>query len=298
MILQNFARVRLKTGYRLTRGWFLSLGIRHRGPYALSKDERDASALMSIIVAVHDSPRVTERCLRSLEAYGGDAEIIIIDDASKLESTRQMLNEFCSRNRWQLITNETPAGHSRASERGAALSTRRYLCLLNSDTVVTQHSWKAMAATFDLSPDIAVSGPSTCYTAGPQMVWRAMHCRHYWTNNQIFDFAELYVAKNRDQPLVDLPFLGGFAFFVRRSAWDKLGGFDKNLPDYGNEKDFCRRIQDLGLRIVWSKAAYIHHFGGESYGRTLGMDSVNERCLQADSYIQKKWDKKLQIERP
>ena len=154
-----------------------------------------------------------------------------------------------------------------------------------------------MARAFDLSPEIAVVGPSTSHTAGPQIVRRALHCRHYWTDGQIGSFAEKYVAEHESEPVVDLPSLGGFAFFVRRSVWDQIGGFDRNLPDYGNETDFCRRAKESGLRIVWSKGTYIHHLGGESYGRILGFSAINKRCLEAQSYIDRKWDDKMHVER-
>jgi GT2 family glycosyltransferase len=288
---------RLKVYYRFYRAWLLSIGLRHTGSFSLSDEERRASGLMSVIVAVHDSPRVTERCLKSLETFGGDAEVIIIDDASQMEVTRQILDAFCSRNGWKFIKHERALGHSRSSEAGASISTRPYICFLNSDTIVTHYSWAAMAQAFDLDSRIALAGPSTSYTVGPQFIPRAMHCRHYWSDGQIGNFAEKYVAKYREELVVDLPFLGGFAFFVRRSIWDQFGGFDRNLPDYGNEIDFCRRVKESGLRIVWSKAAYIHHLGSESYGRILGFSAINQRCLQADSYIQKKWDNKMPVER-
>lgn len=295
--LRKLAPAWAKAYYRFSRAWLLSLGIPDSSSFSLSDEERRASGLISVIIAVHDGPQVTGRCLKSLEAFGGDVEVIVIDDASKMDITRQILNDFCSRNHWKLIRHEKALGHSRSSEAGVLVSTRPYICLLNSDTVVTHHSWAAMIRAFELSPDIAIVGPSTSHTAGPQFVRRAMHCRHYWTDGQIANFAEQYVAGHHKEPLVDLPSLGGFAFFVRRSVWDQVGGFDENLPDYGNETDFCRRIKESGLRIVWSKAAYIHHLGGESYGRTLGFSTINQRCLRADSYIQKKWDSKMPVER-
>lgn len=82
--------------------------------------------------------------------------------------------------------------------------------------------------------------------------------------------------------------VGGFAFFMRRSAWDKTGGFNKALPDYGNESELCRRVAQLKHRIVWTRASYIHHLGSESYGRVFGMDVIRKRCLAADLYIQEK----------
>ena len=170
---RRLAREGVKTYFHFGRAWLLSLGISRTARFKLSTEERRASGQMSVLVAVHDGPQVTERCLKSLETFGGDAEIIVVDDASKLEVTRQILDTFCSRNHWKLIRHDKAQGHSRSSEAGALIATRPYLCLLNSDTVTTQHSWAAVAKTFELSPKIATVGPSTSHTPGPQFVSRA-----------------------------------------------------------------------------------------------------------------------------
>jgi len=291
----KLAREGVKTYFHYSRAWLLSLGISRSASFKLSAAERRASDQMSVLVAVHDGPQVTERCLKSLETFGGDAEIIVVDDASKLAVTRQILDTFCARNRWKLIRHDKAQGHSRSSEAGASVATRPYLCLLNSDTVVTQHSWAAMAKTFELSPKIATVGPSTSHTPGPQFVSRAKFCRHHWNDAQVWNFAEKYVAKHGHEPIVELNSLGGFAFFVRKSVWDRLGGFDKNLPDYGNETELCWRIREAGFKNVWSKGAYIHHLGSQSYGTTLGFRAISERCVEAESYIQKKRGEKVPV---
>ena len=245
--------------------------------------------MMSVIIAVHDSPEVTARCLKSVERFGGESEVIIVDDGSKLDATRQLTTRTCNLNRWRLIRNETPSGHSRASEAGIAVSSRPYLCLLNSDTILTPRSWRGMARAFDVSPQIAVAGPSTSQTVTVQVVPRALYCRHYWSDEQIWRFAEKYVARHQESPVIDLPRVGGFAFFVRRSVWNEMGGFDKRLADYGNETEFCRRVREHGLRVVWSRGSYIHHLGSESYGRVLGLVEIRKRGLEADAYVETKW---------
>jgi GT2 family glycosyltransferase len=278
----------VKVCYRFFRAWLLSQDLRARGPFSLASEENRATAAISVIITVHDAPQVTARCLSSLEKFGGDAEVVIVDDGSKLEAVRNMLDEACSRNGWKLIRHNKAIGHSRASEAGVSASTRPYVCLLNSDTVITPRSWSGVVRAFESSPQIAVAGPSTSHTFGPQLVPRACHCRHYWSDEQIWCFAEKYVARHRHKPIVDVPFVSGFAFFIRRRVWKDLDGFDKNLPDYGNENEFCRRVLHRSMRIVWSKASYIHHFGAESYGRTLGPAAIRERSLQADLHIQGK----------
>jgi GT2 family glycosyltransferase len=277
-----------KIYYRTARAFLLSLDLRPRGAYDLPPDERQATSAISVVVPVHDALEVTARCFDSLERFGGEAEIIIIDDGSKLQATRKFLDERCARNGWKLIRNERPMGHSRASEAGVSASSRPYLCLLNSDTVVTPHSWAGVISAFDSSASIAVAGPVTSYSAGAQQIARAFHCRHYWSDEEICCFAERYVERHRMAPLVEQSFVGGFAFFVRRKVWDDLGGFDSKLPDYGNESEFCRRVLREGLKLAFTRKAYIHHLGNVSYGKTLGRAAIRERSLNARDYIHDK----------
>jgi GT2 family glycosyltransferase len=271
--------------YRSLRAWVLSVNLRPEEPPPLSNAEREASAGVSVVVPVHDAPEVTSRCLGSLERFGGEAEVIVVDDGSKLDRTRRVLDDFCSENHWQLVRNQKPTGHSRASESGVLVSGRPYVCLLNSDTVVTPHSWLGVVRAFEGSADVAVAGPSTSQTPTPQSVRRALYCRHYWSDEQIWSYARRYVARHLREPVADLPMVGGFAFFVRRAVWDGMGGFDKNLPDYGNEKEFCGRVKRAGARIVWTKGSYIHHLGSESYGRTIGIEEVRRRCRVTADYV-------------
>lgn len=294
--IKQFLPEMLRALYRDSRAWVLSRDLRPSASYFLSPEERSASSAVSVVIAVHDAPVVTARCISSLEKFGGDAEIVVVDDGSKLDAVREMLDVACSRNRWKLIRHSKAAGHSRASEAGVLASERPYICLLNSDTVITPHSWAGLVGAFESSPRIAVAGPSTSHTFGPQQVARACHCRQYWSDEQIWCFAAKHFARHRLEPIVDVEFVGGFAFFIRRATWNELNGFDKSLPDYGNESELCQRVIARGLRIAWSKAAYIHHFGNESYGKTFGFDGIQERCLQARAFIQAKHGQEARTE--
>jgi hypothetical protein len=279
---------RVRLCCRGVRARIASLGLMPVYPVGLSDEELHASESISIIVAVHDAPLCTKRCLNSLQAFSGKAEVIVVDDGSKLESTRIVLDEVCSRNRWKLIRNSVATGHSRASETGASASNKAIICLLNSDTVVTQRSWLGIIKAFASSDRVVVVGPSTSLTPTPQRVVRAGYCRHYWTDGQICGFAETYVNEHLTDPVIDLPYAGGFAFFIRRSTWEEFQGFDKCLPDYGNEKELCQRITQVGLRVVWTRGSYIHHLGSESYQKTIGRLAIIERSELANAYMENK----------
>jgi hypothetical protein len=104
-----------KSFYRAIRARLLSIGLQPNGVLSLTDEERRASHQISIVVAVHDGLEVTRRCLSSLEKFSGGAEVVVVDDGSKLSDVRRMLDDFCGRNTWKLVRHEMALGHSRAS---------------------------------------------------------------------------------------------------------------------------------------------------------------------------------------
>ena len=238
---------------------------------------------------VHDAPVVTKRCLDSLALYCGGSEIILVDDGSKEQSTRDLLQEQSRTNGWRLITNDVALGHSRACEVGAQVATRPYLCLLNSDTYVTPWGWSAIVEVFAGDRRVAVVGPSTSWATTEQRLIPAMHCRHFWTDSQIVAFAKRHLERRSGPDTMDLDEINGFAFFIRRDIWTQIGGFDKALTDYGNESELCVRLRRGGHRLVWARSAYIHHFGGQSYAQ-LGEGYTEMRKQEVRRFLSERGD--------
>lgn len=273
------------SGLRHLRAFIVTRKLLRGERFDLHAAEASSSECMSIVVPVHDAPDVLERCLNSLEKYAAAAEIVIVDDASQLAKTRTIIADYSERNRWTVVRNEAPKGHSEACRRGVELTARPYLCLLNSDTVVTPWCWGQVKEAFDHDRSIGALGPSTSTSKNEQQMLVASHCRDYWTDAQICQFAALLLTHPPQPTLLDLPVVTGFAFFIRRDLWQQFGGFDRNLPDYGNETELCARLRRAGYRAVWIRSAYVHHFGSRSYGATIGQKGILARKDAAHQYI-------------
>ena len=259
--------------------------------FVQSPEDIQASATMSIIVAIHDAPGVTRRCLSSLEKYARESEIILVDDASRLSETLEVIRDFSTRNKWKVVRHEKALGHSEACRDGANLATRPYLCLLNSDTVVTPWCWPRVKEVFDHDRKIGVVGPSTRRGGGQTLRWATV-LSSSWDDNQICSFAKDLLTRCLEPVVADVPWVGGFALFIRRSLWEQVGGFDRNLPDYGNEVELCGRIAQEGYRRVWVRNSYIHHFGGQSYRGTIGNKGIGTRLRASEIYIRQKSDRR------
>jgi len=284
VIISKYIPEPIKEVYRQIRPRLLSIGLVSHGTFDQPVDEVEASRDMSVIVPILDSPEFLIRCLHSLEMYAPNAEIILVDDGSIMQETLHILEDFHHRNNWLLIRNDESVGHSRACETGARFATRPYICLLNSDTVVTPWSWSAAKHAFETEARVAVTGPSTSWAFTNQVVLKANYCRHHWNDCQIFAFAEKYVEAHECSALVDLTEISGCAFFIRKEIWEEFGGFDEKLQNYGNETELYIRLLKTGWRLVWTRNSYIHHFGNISYGMEMKIPKV----IFAQDFIKKK----------
>jgi GT2 family glycosyltransferase len=268
-----------------SRAALLSLDLWLGETPELPEQERAVSGDFSVIVPIHDAPEATERCLSAIRRYGGNAQVILVDDGSRLESTRGLIRQTVEDTSWELIRHDVPTRHSRACEAGGKLATRKYLLFLNSDAIITPWTWLAPSEAFDADPAIAVVGPSTCLNPHQLASPRASRCARHWTNEQIYAFAGKYVRRHRLDPLVDLQEASGSAFFVRRDVWERCDGFHPELPDYGNESELCKRLLRDGGRIVWTRAAYIHHIGACSIRNVISAQEKQRRHEAARKFI-------------
>jgi GT2 family glycosyltransferase len=68
----------------------------------------------------------------------------------------------------------------------------------------------------------------------------------------------------------------GHCMVVRRSAWEKLGGFDPKVPFEGNDIEFNTRVLRAGMSLGVCTRAFCYHYGNRSQH-----DAVEARELRA-----------------
>lgn len=238
----------------------------------------------SIIIPIKNQFKIVKICLESVLRHYKNQEIILIDDGSTEDVLVQYLKVITNQNlNWTLIINESSVGHSCACTKGIELSKNENLFLLNSDTILTKNSLNILSNILDENKDIAVVGPYSSSASGPQLLKNMYEKRFTISIEEIEKLAE-ELESNKD--IQDLDLVNGFCFGIKKSVFQKIGGFDPVLSTYGNEKELLIRIRKMYYRTVHVLGSYVHHFGKMSYSH----ENINIGVAQrdADLYIMRK----------
>src|SRR5215471_3836292 len=94
--------------------------------------------------------------------------------------------------------------------------------------------------------------------------------------DQICTAALLAALAPIDRPLPASPHMWSAQVSVRRSTWERVGGFDSAVREYGGEDtDFGLRVAALGVRFLFEPRALSYHLHEISY-RSLRNQAFDE----------------------
>jgi hypothetical protein len=187
-----------------------------------------------------------------------DHEVLVLDNASGDGSAEAVLARQDSRVR--LIALEQRTGKA-ANDSTLLEAARGELCLLlNEDTQLLPGAVEALVGALDDDHDAAVAGAQLLHPDGrPQRcAWRLPGVSTALAGALFVH--KLVTVQSRGSRTRRVGWTQSSAMLVRRSAARDVGWLDPEFFVYSDETDFCKRLGDVGWRILWVPAARaIHH---------------------------------------
>jgi GT2 family glycosyltransferase/glycosyltransferase involved in cell wall biosynthesis len=238
----------------------------------LSSDQRLtlgwANPKVSVVIPVHGRADLTLRCLRSLAAATVPLQVVIVDNASS-DATSRLLDRLDGPT---ILRNNSNEGFLAATNQGAAAATADLLLLLNNDTELPPQSLVAAIDTLESSPSIGAVVAKLVHFDGRlqeagSIIWRDGSCQGYGRGETPARPAFMF---RRD---VDF---GSAAFLLtRRQTFEALEGFDlRYKPAYYEDADFCVRLWQAGLRVVFEPRAMVRH---AEFGSAADADALTQQ---------------------
>ncbi len=258
---------------------------------------------LSVIIVNYNVRSFLENALVSIEkALQGRlgtgkqiaGEIIVVDNASDDGSVELVRKKFPG---VQLIVEKENLGFARANNIALAQSRGRYLLLINPDTIVQENTFAVLIDFFEARPDVGAAG---CKILNPDGSLQLACRRSFpspWVSftktiglSAVFPRSRLFGRYNLTyldpDEIHEVDALSGSFMMVRREVYERVGGLDESFFMYGEDLDWCYRIQQAGWKIYYVPSTQIIHYKGESAKRSE-IDDVKTFYHAMHLFVQK-----------
>jgi N-acetylglucosaminyl-diphospho-decaprenol L-rhamnosyltransferase len=234
---------------------------------------------LGIVIVNWNTHDFLARCLESLMVnHGPSVQVVVVDNASTDGSAAMVQARFPS---VQLINNPINGGFSYGNNIGlralgyggmgaVSADAPRYALLLNPDTTVPPDALARMVAWMDAHPEIGVGGPrlmmddhqldKACRRGLPTPEVAFYHysglARLFPHNPRFGRYNMTFVAI--DQSIAVDSVVGAY-MQVRRECIDAVGLLDEQFFMYGEDIDWCYRIQQRGWQVWYYADVTVYH---------------------------------------
>lgn len=207
-----------------------------------------------LVIPVYNALRSTRACLESVRRFAPPwARVVVINDASDAATTEWLRAHAGI----VLLENAENLGFVKTANRGLLYSDAPWVCLLNSDTLLTEGALERMVARCERDPTIGLCCPLSNGAVNLSVKLPP--------GEDVFSFARR-VARTSPALYPDAVTIVGFCLLVKREVLLSLGVFDEIFGrGYCEETDLHYRARAAGWRCVVADDTWIHHRNGGSF---------------------------------
>ncbi|MDQ3523955.1 MAG: glycosyltransferase [Chloroflexota bacterium] len=217
---------------------------------------------VSVIVVTYGNLRFTRNCLESVQRHSdwADLEVIVVDNGSQ-DGTPEFLQSWRDQGASRhVILNADNHGFAAANNQGLAMASGDYLILLNNDTFVTRGWVRGLLTHLRSDERIGMVGPVTNNIGNEARIQI-----DYSDMEQMAERSRTYTTLHRGRSF-DIPTLAFFCVAMPRATYEKVGPLDEAFEiGFFEDDDYCRRIEQAGLRVVCAEDVYVHHHLSASF---------------------------------
>lgn len=209
------------------------------------------SSLVSIIIVNYNGKPHLEKCLESLlKIQNKNYEIIIIDNNSTDGSI-----EFLESKYPQIIIKklEKNLGFAYPNNLGSKIANGKFLLFLNNDTIATSTFLDHLLSVFE---DEKIG------------ICQSMLLHPDETVDSSGDFIDsigvVFSSKDKIKNIREILSAKGASLMIRKSLFEKLGGFDEKFFVSFEDVDLGWRCWIIGYKVVINPNSIVYHLGGQT----------------------------------
>jgi GT2 family glycosyltransferase len=269
-------------------------------PYFQIDYNSSRNPLVSIVIPNKNHHKVLERCIKSIlkKTEYDNYEIIIVDTGSTDKEIANWYEDTQAKNSNIKVVNlgNQEFNFAEACNFGAENASGELLLMLNNDTEVISGNWLKRMAGYASLDGVGAVGCLLMYPDSKHIQHAGVAIGVGGCGSNMFTGwkvgTPLTLAQNvMLRSIHDVSAVTAACLMIRKSVFDKVGGFDKKFRINYNDVDLCLRLVRDGYRNVYlPNVKLLHH---ESFSRGLpGADNHDsEEFEAAQRLFYKRWSK-------
>jgi O-antigen biosynthesis protein len=213
-----------------------------------------------VVLGWRSAPHLLD-CLRAVSRIERTVSFEVIITLN--EPTPELLRELTeSVHGAKIIKSRVNLGYGGACNAAVEIAAGRYIVLLNDDTIVDRNWLGTLVETAEARPSISAVGSlflnmdGTLQESGSLLFADGSTAAVSGGGAGVdhrFDWARR------------VDYCSGASLLVRKSTWDRLGGFDEiYYPAYFEDVDLCLRIQEIGHEVWLQPLSRVQHIQSAS----------------------------------
>ena len=182
--------------------------------------------------------------------------VVLVSNAG--EDDNSPLAELAKLHDATLIINKSNKGFGSACNQGADILKTELILFLNPDTILKPNAINAMLAAVDAFPNAVAFNPRIISSSGTPFFKRKSH------------LLPRSMKMERGWPKADceVSTLSGAAMLVKKSIFEKAGGFDPAIFLYHEDDDLSVRLSKQFGELYFVRDALVMHLQGRSSARS------------------------------
>lgn len=239
---------------------------------------------LSIIVVRYKVSKELFQLILSIKRQKGNLklEIIVVDNNVNERIGTELLKRYPD---VAYIKNSSNKGFGAAVNLGAGKAKGEYLFVLNPDMVLYSDVISRLMSFIKIKNKVGMVSPSYVLKDGKEpplqvgtseltptrAIFSLSILSQIFPNNSIYrSFYKLSRDREKNLEVDDVP---GGAFIVKKSVFDRLGGFDEHFFLYFEEHDLSKRAREAGYKNYILASPKVYHIGGIDSGNLRDTDT-------------------------
>ena len=227
----------------------------------------------AVVTVNYRSAKDTALLLTSLSKADPPPEVVVVDNSANTELLEPYLPDYPL---LTLIKSKDNIGFGRGNNLGIQWLLKHkqcdYIFLVNNDAVVLPDTISKLEAEMDADRLAGIAAPRIRLMDAPEKLWYGGGHVDWFrgkakTRGFLGPAATISALQNRH-----VSFASGCGMLIRRTVFEKIGGFDPRFFMYEEDLELCLRVLGAGWLIRYCPAAQLFHklHGAQPYRSKAG----------------------------